>query len=158
MSDLLVKLYELPPLAPVLARAEQSGVRLRRPLAPERYLVVNWVAQHYGNRWGSEAAMAFSGHPISCFLAVNAGDEIVGFACYNATYKGFFGPTGVLGNWRGKGVGTSLLIRSLHALADDGHAYAIIGGSGADDYYRQTVGAIPVEGSSPGPYRGILKD
>ena len=158
MGDLLVKLYELPALETAVARAERAGIQVRRPLAPERYRVVNWVAQHYGNRWGSEAAMAFSGHPITCFLAINAGNEIVAFACYNATFKGFFGPTGVLDNWRGKSIGTSLLIRSLHALAEEGHAYAIIGGSGADEYYRQTVGAIPIEGSSPGPYRGILKD
>jgi GNAT superfamily N-acetyltransferase len=156
MSDLLVKLYALPALPPALARAEESGVRVRRPFAPERYAVVNWVAQHYGDRWGSEVAMAFSGHPIACFIAVNAGGEIIGFACYNATFKGFFGPTGVLENWGGRGIGTALLLRSLHAMKDDGFAYAVIGGSGATEFYKQSIGAIEIADSSPGPYEGML--
>ena len=45
MSDLLVKLYTLPELEPVVERARESGVEIRRPLAPERYAVVNWVSQ-----------------------------------------------------------------------------------------------------------------
>ena len=96
MSDLLVKLYTLPELEPVVERARESGVEIRRPLAPERYAVVNWVAAKYGDRWGSEVAMSFSGHPISCFVAVNGGGDIIGFACYDATFKGFFGPTEVM--------------------------------------------------------------
>lgn len=156
MSDLLVKLYGLPAVEPAVARAEESGVTIRRPLAPERYAVVNWVAQHYGDRWGSEAAMAFAGHPITCFIAVSDGGEIVGFACYNATFKGFFGPTGVLENWGGRGIGTSLLLRSLHAMKDDGFAYAIIGGAGPSEFYEQVIGAIPVPDSTPGPYEGML--
>ncbi|MCB1077738.1 MAG: GNAT family N-acetyltransferase [Verrucomicrobiae bacterium] len=156
MADLLVKLYRIPELAPVLARAGESGVEIRRPLAPERYAVVNWVAQHYGDRWGSEVAMAFSGHPITCFIAVTGGGDIIGFSCYNATFKGFFGPTGVLENWGGRGIGTALLIRGLHALKDDGHAYAIIGGVGPSEFYEQVVGAIPVPDSSPGPYEGMI--
>ncbi|MCB1234644.1 MAG: GNAT family N-acetyltransferase [Verrucomicrobiae bacterium] len=158
MSDLLVKLYELPDPAPFLERAASHGVEVRRPLAPDRYAVVNWVSRHFGDRWGGESAMAFSGHPIGCFVAANAGGEIVGFACYNATFKGFFGPTGVLDNWRGKSVGTALLASALHALSESGHAYAIIGGVSEETspYYEQTVGAIPIPGSTPGPYRPKL--
>lgn len=156
MGDLLVKLYRLPDLGAAVARAEAAGVRIRRPLAPERYAVVNWVALHYGDRWGSEVAMAFSGHPISCFVAVSPGGELVGFACYHATFQGFFGPTGVLEQWGGKGVGTALLISSLHAMRDGGFAYAIIGGAGPSAFYEQVVGAIPVPDSAPGPYEGLL--
>ena len=156
MGDLLVKLYTLPDLEPALARARESGIEIRRPLAPERYAVVNWVAQQYGDRWGSEVAMAFSGHPITCFIAVNGGGDIIGFACYDATFKGFFGPTGVLENWGGRGIGTALLIRSLCALKDEGYAYAVIGAVGPSEFYEQVVGAIPIADSDPGPYAGIL--
>ena len=156
MSDLLVKLYTLPELEPVVERARESGVEIRRPLAPERYAVVNWVAAKYGDRWGSEVAMSFSGHPISCFVAVNGGGDIIGFACYDATFKGFFGPTGVLENWGGRGIGTALLIRSLYALKDEGHAYAVIGAVGPSEFYEQVVGAIPIPDSSPGPYEGMI--
>ena len=157
MGDLLVKLYDLPPLEPALERIRPTGIRLHRPIAPERYLVVNWVADQFNTRWGAEASMAFSGHPISCFVALDENADIVGFACYNTTFKGFFGPTGVTEECRGKGVGTALMIRALHALRDDGHAYGIIGGSGADDYYIQMVKAIPIADSDPGPYGGRIR-
>lgn len=153
MGDLLVKLYNLPDLRPAIKRAEDGGFRIKRPLAPERRLVLRWVEENFNERWAGEVEMAFSGHPISCFVALNADSQIVGFACFNATFQGFFGPTGVDESCRGHGIGTALLLRSLHAMQEEGFAYAIIGYSSADEYYGKTVGAIPVPDSSPGPYR-----
>jgi len=49
-----------------------------------------------------------------------------------------------------------LLLSCLHSMAENGYAYAIIGGSG--DFYAKTVGATKIEGSSPGIYRDRLKD
>ncbi|MDB4662860.1 GNAT family N-acetyltransferase [Verrucomicrobiales bacterium] len=154
--DLLVKLYDLPPLEPALVRVEQSGARIHRSIAPERAAVVRWVTENFNERWASEVEMAFSGHPISCFVALDQQSDIIGFACYNSTFKGFFGPTGVDTKWRGNCIGTALLIRSLHALRDDGHAYGIIGWSALDDFYKTTVGAIPIPDSEPGPYGGRI--
>lgn len=156
MADLLVKLYRLPALAPALSRAAEAGATIRRALAPERYAVVNWVATHYGDRWAGEVSLAFSGHPISCFLAVAPEGQLIGFACYDTTFRGFFGPTGVLQEWGGRGIGTALLIRSLHALWESGYAYAIIGAVGPSAFYEQSVGAIPIPDSTPGPYEGLL--
>ena len=39
----------------------------------------------------------------------------------------------------------------------DGYAYAIIGGVGPAAFYASAVGAIPIEGSSPGIYRDPLR-
>ncbi len=156
MPDLLVKLYALPPLAPAEEKLNAAGIRLHRPLALERHLVMGWVTTHFSDRWASEVEMTFSGHPISCFVALDEASRIVGFACYDATFKGFFGPTGVAKEWRGKGAGAALLLRCLHALKEEGYAYAIIGGSGVDEYYQTTVGAIPIAESAPGPYGGRI--
>lgn len=158
MADLLVKLYDLPDPAAAYRRVEQAGYRIARPMAPERSLVVDWIAGEFGTRWGDEAATAFSGQPIRCFVASDTDSRIVGFACYDVTFRGFFGPSGVSESFRGSGIGTALLLRSLHAMAESGYAYAVIGYSGADDYYRQVVGAIPIEGSDPGPYGNWLRD
>jgi hypothetical protein len=38
--------------------------------------------------------------PISCFIAVYE-KSIAGFACYDATCKDFFGPTGVKKEFKG---------------------------------------------------------
>lgn len=153
MSDLLVKLYGLPDAAPFLGRVEEAGYTIRRALAPDRAEIRRWVAEHFNKRWASEVEMAYSGHPVRCFLARDHQGGIAGFACHDATFRGFFGPTGVAEEHRGRGLGTALLLRSLHAMAEAGYAYAVIGASSADAYYAQTVGATPIPDSDPGPYR-----
>ncbi len=152
MADLLVKLYELPDPAPALARIAEAGVTIRRPIPPDRRAVVRWVERHFGERWAGEAETALSRTPSAMHIARDASGEICGFACHDVTFRGFFGPAGVPELMRGRGIGTALLLVSLHALADAGFAYAIIGGSGDDAFYTKAVGAIPVPGSEPGPY------
>src|SRR6266511_3379092 len=49
------------------------------------------------------------------------------------------------------------LLAALTAQRDAGYAYAIIGGVGPQAYYAKTVGAVPIEGSTPGAYAGLLR-
>ncbi len=56
-ADILVKLYELPPLD--LTALEAAGIRLRRPIGPERHLLTAWVGAHFGPGWASETEVAF---------------------------------------------------------------------------------------------------
>lgn len=84
-------------------------------------------------------------------------DKLVGFACYDATCKGFFGPTGVDDVCRGKGVGTALLLACLHDMRAQGYGYAVIGGAGPVAFYEKTVGAIEIPDSKPGIYKGMLR-
>jgi predicted N-acetyltransferase YhbS len=81
---------------------------------------------------------------------------VVGFACHDTTYKNFFGPTGVDESQRGRGLGKALLLACLHAMAAQGYGYAIIGGVGPAEFYAKTVGAVEIEGSTPGIYKGVL--
>jgi GNAT superfamily N-acetyltransferase len=83
-------------------------------------------------------------------------NELIGFACHEATAKGFFGPTGVDTVARGKGVGQALLLTTLLDMYAQGYAYGVIGGAGPMEFYRRSVGAVPIEGSEPGIYRGML--
>lgn len=162
MPDYLVKLYNLPPLEPALERIRSGGCTLRRALSAEKSIVTGWVARQFYTNWADECEVAFSNHPASCLIVTQQSEgmsqpEILGFACYNSVFKGFFGPTGTSKSARGQGVGSALLLASLHAMWEDGHAYAIIGsGGGADGFYRKTVEAIPIEGSEPGAYKGLL--
>jgi len=155
--DMLVKLYTLPALESVLAKQTEAGVDVRRAQALEKRLVAEWVCQHFSARWASECEVAFSGHPISCFVAVADG-KLAGFACYDATCKGFFGPIGVDEAYRGRGIGKALLLICLHAMAVRGYGYAIIGAAGPTEFYAKTVGASEIEGSAPGVYRGMLRE
>jgi predicted N-acetyltransferase YhbS len=70
--------------------------------------------------------------------------------------RGFFGPTGVAESARGLGIGKALLMLSLEALRESGHAYAIIGGVGPREFYAKACGAIEIPGSDPGVYGDLL--
>jgi len=156
MHDMLARLYDLPAAASRVAALHDVGIELRRALAPERHLVVAWVRRHFGEGWASECEVGFGRLPISCFLA-QRDQEVLGFACYDATAKAFFGPTGVVESERRQGIGTALLLVTLHAMAAQGYAYAIIGGVGPAEFYAKAVGAVPIAGSTPGIYRNLLR-
>lgn len=156
MTDLLVRLYDLPPLAPVLEQQHAAGITIRRPIPPEKHRVVDWVGEHFSDYWRSECDVAFSKSPPSCFIAVE-NNTLIGFGCYDTTAKAFFGPTGVDEVARGRGTGTALLLACLHALWEQGYAYGIIGAAGPVDFYVKTVGAFPIPGSEDGIYKGLLR-
>jgi hypothetical protein len=153
--DMLVKLYDLPPSGPVFERLRQQGIEIRRALAPEKHKIVAWVRENFAEGWASETEVAFARQPISCFIAVKEG-AVAGFACHDATCRNFFGPTGVALRARQSGVGTGLLFACLEAMRQQGFGYAIVGGVGPADYYAKAVGAVRIEGSEPGIYRGLL--
>ncbi|MBZ0296098.1 MAG: GNAT family N-acetyltransferase [Anaerolineae bacterium] len=155
-ADLLVKLYTLPALEPVLAQQRAQGIEIRRAIAPEKHVVVNWIQREFGDLWASETEVAYSNTPISCIIAVE-NEKLIGFACYDATCRGFFGPTGVTESLRGRGTGKALLLACLHTMHTLGYGYGIIGAAGPVEFYQKIVGAIPIPDSWPGIYRGILK-
>ena len=158
MSDLLVRLYALPPLEPAVTALAQQGIEVRRALAHERPHVTKLAREHGSEGWVAECDAAFARMPLACFVAVErATSTLLGFACYEATCRDFFGPELVHPGARGRGVGTALVLAALHAMRAQGYAYAIIGWASSVDFYRKTVGATVIEGSTPGIYRPTLK-
>lgn len=157
MTDMLVKLYALPPLEPALAQQDSHGITIRRGLAPEKHLVLKWIGENFGDYWVSETDIAFSRQPVSCFIATQDA-AITGFACYDTTQRGFFGPTGVGESMRGKGTGRALLLACLHDMRSQGYGYGVIGGVGPVDFYAKSVGATLIPDSSPGIYAGMLRN
>lgn len=155
MTDMLVKLYEIEDNSDEVKKLAKSGVIIRRPIAPEKIKVVSWVKKYFGDYWASECDASFSQSPAKCFVAQKNG-EILGFACYDSTYKAYFGPTGVKDSERGNGYGKVLLISALNGLKELGYAYGIIGGAGPVDFYKKVCGAITIEGSSSGIYKDML--
>lgn len=155
MIDMLVRLYDLPESATMYQRIAETGVTLRRARAFEKHTVAAFAKAHFSEKWVSEVEVALSRQPITCFIATRD-KQILGFACYDTTMRGFFGPTGVLESARGLGLGKALLFRSLEGLRDLGHAYAIIGGVGPREFYAKNCGAIEIPGSDPGTYTDLL--
>ena len=155
MQDMLVRLYDLEPGTAYLERAAATGVVIRRPLTAERSVVQDWVEQRFGSGWAGEVDAALIRTPATCFIAVRD-KQIVGYACWDVSALGFFGPAGVQLVDRGGGIGAALLFVALLAMREQGYGYAIIGGVGPASFYERTVGAKLIEGSNPGSFRGIL--
>lgn len=155
MSDMLVKLYDLPSFETVEQFEERTGVTIRRAIAPEKHVVTGWIGERFRPSWVSECEVAFARNPITCIIATE-NNKLLGFACYDSTMKGFFGPTGVDESERGRGIGKMLLMYTLYLMRLDGYGYAAIGGAGPKDFYAKATGAVVIEGSEPGIYKGML--
>jgi GNAT superfamily N-acetyltransferase len=155
MIDMLVRLYNLPDSTDLARAVEAAGILVRRARAFEKHTVAAFAGEHFSKKWVSEVEVAIARQPVACFIATRE-KRVIGFACYDTTMRGFFGPTGVAEEARGLGVGKLLLLRSLEALRESGHAYGIIGGVGPREFYAKACGAIEIPGSDPGVYRDIL--
>ncbi len=158
MPDMLVRLYDLPDHAPYDARTAAAAIVVRRIEAWDRAALRRFVLEHFTENWASEADLAFaSGHPITGFVAIEHG-AIAGFAVYECSRRGFFGPTGIREDLRGNGAGASLLFRCLEAMREVGYGYAIIGGVGPDEFYAKVCGATIIEGSDASVYAQLYRE
>lgn len=155
MIDMLVRLYDLPDSTGLYQQVATSGITLRRARAFEKRSVATFAREHFSEKWVSEVEVAITRQPVACFIATRD-KQILGFACYDTTLRGFFGPTGVLESARNLGIGKALLMKSLEALRENGYAYAIIGGVGPREFYAKACGAIEIPGSDPGTYTDLL--
>ncbi len=156
MMDMLVKLYQIADDWSFLAEQRARGITFRKPIGPEKRFVVDWVAERFGDAWASETDRALSNQPITCFIALHS-QALIGFACYDATALGFFGPAGVDEMRRGQGTGKALLLACLLDMKLKGYGYAIMGGVGPAEFYAKTVGAVEIAGSTPGIYETLLR-
>lgn len=157
MPDMLIKLYALEDDWRFLTEQKRLGVDIRKPIGPESHDILNWVSTHFGAGWASETDVAISNRPRTCFVAVKK-NAIVGFACYDATALGFFGPIGIEKTHRKKGTGTALMTACLLDMKLKGYGYAIVGAAKDPAYYEKAVGALQIPDSAPGIYKNRVKD
>ena len=152
MPDLLVNLLKVPP--PEAPKDQSLLIRHAQPF--ELSAVLDFVRDNFSPKWADEISVGFANKPVSVFIAA-IDHKLVGFAAYECTRRGFFGPTGVLESARGRGIGKALLLHSLDGLLQLGYVYAIIGGVGPVRFYQKTVGAIVIPDSEPGIYGDPLR-
>lgn len=157
MPDMLVRLYDLPLTNSPAGRMAEESIEILPAMASNLTLIRDWIAHRFQPGWADEAAKAILASPSRCFLAARGG-KILGFACYDATANGFFGPTGVDEAARGKGIGQALLMHTLSQMYAAGYAYAIIGDAGPVKFYERFCGASVIKNSTPGFYRNLLNE
>lgn len=156
MSDLLVRLYDLPDVR-TEEKIASSGITVRRAMAAEAHVVLLWIERHFDRPWVSEATRAFTRSPVMIWIAVRK-NELLGFACADCSMRGFFGPMGVAKAARGQGIGEALLFATLRGMRETEYAYAIIGGAGPIAFYRKHLDAIDIPGSQESIYGAMLHD
>jgi ribosomal protein S18 acetylase RimI-like enzyme len=160
MADLLVKLYELEDSLDYTDLKKQNVV-IKKAFIGDKNAILNFVKTNFpdASAWASECEYALLNRPVSCFIAVKE-NELAGFACYDASARGFFGPLGVGEKYRKSGIGGYLLKRALLSMRDYGYAYAVIGwaAENALEFYRKTVNALIIEDSPPNKsiYRNMI--
>lgn len=155
MEDMLVKLYELPDYSNIISDLKSDNIKISRAMSPDKYQILEWIENNSSIYAKGEASVCFSNKPISLFVA-SKGNQIIGYACYNATKLGFFGPTRVFDTFQGKGIGKALLYVSLLSMQNEGYGYAIIGGVGPKEFYKKSVNAIEIPNSNPGVYKDFI--
>jgi GNAT superfamily N-acetyltransferase len=151
MGDLLVRLYELEDDWSFVQSQQEIGVTIRKPIGPEKHTLLEWIRSSFYPAWASEADVALSHVPQSCFIAIRDG-AFIGFACYDGTALGFFGPMGVLEAHRRQGTGSALLLACMLDMKLKGYGYAIIGWAGAEAFYERYTGATPISRSDKSIY------
>jgi GNAT superfamily N-acetyltransferase len=156
MPDLLVNLLNVPPLEPLIAELSAQGINIRRAQPFEISRVREFIEQNFSLAWADETSVGFAHKPVSVYIATRDG-AVIGFAGYECTRRSFFGPTGVIENERGRGIGQALLIATLWGLRELGYVYGIIGAAGPVEFYQEAVGAIVIPDSAPGIYSDLLK-
>jgi GNAT superfamily N-acetyltransferase len=114
VPDLLVNLLKLPPL-----ESESPEFIVRRAQPFELSALREFVSENFSVSWADEISMGFARQPVSVFVAT-AERELVGFAAYECTRRGFFGPMGVVDKAQHKGMGRALLLAALAGLRDLG--------------------------------------
>jgi len=127
VADLIVNLYEKDFLDDTNVKLKNKDIKIKRLLSPNADNLVKFVKDNFSDNWASEIKAGVYKNNPTCFVATHNND-IIGFACYDVTAKGYFGPTGVNQNYRGNNVGQILLLTTLDAMKEAGYGYAIIGG------------------------------
>lgn len=158
MSDLLVNLYQMGKGYDE-GELKERGIVLKRAMAPDKEKILDFVRKSYGDGWANECEASFYNTPVSCFIAVKD-KTVIGFSCYDATARGFFGPIGIAPGLKGGGIGQALLMRTLEAMKEDGYGYAVIGWAGkAAGFYQKCLKVFEIPDSEPeqGIYRRLIQ-
>ena len=142
-GDMIVGLYNLPTVK------VNNKIKLKRAFVGDKEIILKFVEEHFQKNWIYEVEHSLMQDVSKCFLATHNG-KLIGFACYDASAKGFFGPIGVDPDYRMENIGKALLIRTLSAMKEYGYGYAIIGWvSEAEMFYRKTVDAEYIKDGNP---------
>ena len=142
-ADMIASLHNLP------GYELDKDVKIKHAFPGDKEKIMKFIEENFNKSWSYEAEHSMMQEYGKCFIATIDG-KIVGFSCFDASARGFFGPIGVLPEVQNKKIGKALLIHTLEAMKAYGYGYAIIGWvSSAAGFYEKVVGAEYIKGATP---------
>ena len=121
-SDLIVNLYDNN-----LEYNKYEDITIERIFPTDFGMLDDFIGKHFSSGWQNEVKAGLYQPNPTVIVAVK-NHQIIGFAGYDCSAKGYFGPTGVDPLFQKQGIGTALLLVTLKAMRDAGYGYAVIGG------------------------------
>lgn len=155
-TDMLVNLYNIDENKISQDKEDliKTKVFIKRAMYIDKMKILKFVVANFPN-WISECELALINN--CCFIAAK-NSEILGFACFNTTANGYFGPIGVAQEDRHLGIGKSLAGCCLLSMKEMNFGYAIIGWvEDAVDFYERSFNAITIPDSHPGIYSRMIE-
>ena len=120
----------------------KKGFKIRRLEQEDKQTFYEWMLGTWSQNWTTEAYNSLKNSPVTTFIALDADNNICGFATYDTTmFRGGFGPTGVEERLRGLGIGKILFLRCLQDMKVRGYPRCEIGWVGPISFYAHTAGA-----------------
>lgn len=151
-GDMIVNLYR----KSIWRTSQNHQINAIFPSDKERLL--SFVKKEFPEEkgWLMEIEKGLCSPTPKVYVAINNG-EIVGFACWDCSGLGYFGPFGVSSKYRNKGIGTELFTTCMDAMKFFGYGYSIIGWvtDEKDDlhspikFYEKLANAKYINDSSP---------
>ena len=111
-GDMIVSLYNLPEIK------VNENIKIKRAFVGDKDIILDFVGKYFRKNWVYEVEHSLMEEVSKCFVATEDG-KIIGFACYDSSAKGFFGPIGVEPKRRGENIGQAFLVRTLSAIKDN---------------------------------------
>ena len=143
-GDMIVNLYQIPNYV-------ENNIVIKRAYYADKDELFEFIKKEFPDKkgWVNETEYGLNQNPIQVYVALIK-NKIVGFACYDCTAKGYFGPLGVMEKHRKQGIGKQLLLKTLNTMKEMGYGYAIIGWvDGPDEFYFKVANAIYIPNSHP---------
>lgn len=123
--DLIINLYQ-EKLENLTIKPKDGKIQIKRILTPNADQLVSFVKENFNATWASEVKSGLYKSDPTCFIAT-LDAKIIGFACFDATARGYFGPTGINSSYRGLNIGQALYIETLKLMKSYGYGYAVVG-------------------------------
>ncbi|HEY3297657.1 MAG TPA: GNAT family N-acetyltransferase [Armatimonadota bacterium] len=138
MHDIICPLYEIPDYSDLMKQLASENIVIRSSRPWEREALCTFISERFGQGWVDETSVGLTRQPVSVIVALKD-NKIIGFAAYEVSARGFFGPTGVDEAFRGLGVGKALFYEAMTGLKSLGYVYGIIGASGPVNFYLKAM-------------------